>query len=120
MRKSIPIYDDTSPIACTATERELRERLETIERLHAHLVGVDRTEDGLVLHLPHREDIEAEVRRFAVEEKGCCGFWGFDVDVADGLLHLRWDGPPAVRELMDRLHAWFEGDEPVTALDGLL
>jgi DNA-binding transcriptional MerR regulator len=117
---AIPIHDDSSPLTCTATDRELHERIETIERLHEHLVGVDRTEHGLVLHFPHREDLETEVRRFAVDEKGCCRFWGFAVDVDDDGLHLRWDGPPAVRELMDRLHAYFEGDEPVTAVDGLL
>ena len=116
----IPIDDDTPPITCTATERELRERIETIERLHEHLVGVDRTEHGLVLHFPHRDDLEAEIRRFAVEEQGCCRFWGFAVDVDDDRLQLRWDGPPAVRELMDRLQAYFEGDEPIASVDGLL
>jgi hypothetical protein len=118
--KNIPISDDSSPITCTATSDELSERLETIERLHEDLVAVDRTEHGLVLHFPLREDIEAEVRGFAVDEKRCCQFWGFEVAVAGDRLQLRWDGPPAVRELMDRLHAYFEGDQPVTAVDGLL
>ena len=119
-RASIPIDDGTTPIACTATDAELRERVETIERMHVELVGVDRTRHGLVLHFPHRPDLEAAVRRFAVDEKRCCHFWGFDVEVADDRLHLRWDGPPAVRPFMDRLQGYFEGDEPVSAVDGLL
>jgi hypothetical protein len=117
---TIPIHDDAAPITCTATSDEVSERLETIERLHDDLVRVDRTEHGLVLHFPHRKDLEAEVRRFAIDEKRCCQFWGFEVTVADGALQLRWDGPPAVRDFMDRLYAYLEGDEPVTAVDGLL
>jgi hypothetical protein len=118
--KNIPIDDDTTPIACSATDGEVSERIETIERMHGELLGVDRTEHGLVLHFPHRRELEADVRRFAVDEKGCCPFWGFDIQVADGRLDLRWDGPPAVQELMDRLQRYFEGDEPMTTIDGLL
>jgi hypothetical protein len=117
--KNFPIDDGTTPIACTATDDELSERVEVIERMHAALLGVDRTEHGLVLHFPQRPDLEADVRRFTVEEKRCCQFWGFDIEAANGQLHLRWDGPPAVQELMDRLQGHLEGDEPITALDGL-
>jgi hypothetical protein len=35
-------------------------------------------------------------------------------------VRLRWDGPPSVAELMDRLQVHLEGDEPITAIDGLL
>jgi hypothetical protein len=115
-----PLYDDTTPISCTATGGELSDRLEAIERLRGSLVGVDRVEHGLVLRFPARDDVEAAVRRFAVEEKRCCGFWGFDVEVADGCVRLRWDGPPAVADLMDRLGVWFEGTEPLTEVEGLL
>ena len=118
--KTIPIYDDTTPIACTATDAEVSERIGTIERMHADVLGVDRTEHGLVIHFPDRPDLEADVRRFTVDEKRCCQFWGFDVEVAHGQLHLRWDGPPAVQEFMDRLQRYLEGDEPVTAVGGLL
>ena len=117
--KTFPIDDGTTPIACTATDDELSERVETIERMHAELLGVDRTENGLVLHFPQRPDLEADVRRFAVDEKRCCQFWGFDIEAANGQLHLRWDGPPAVQEFMDRLQGHLEGDEPITAVDGL-
>jgi hypothetical protein len=118
--KTTPIYDDTTPIACTATDDELSERIEVLERLHADLAGLDRTEHGLVLRFPRRDDVEADVRRFAVDEKRCCQFWGFEIDVSDDRVQLRWDGPPAVQEFMDRLQAYFEGDEPLTAVDGLL
>ena len=118
--KNIPIYDNSAPIACTATDGEVAERIETIEHLRANLVSVERTDHGLLLRFAQRGDIEAAVRRFAADEKGCCQFWGFGINVADGHVQLRWDGPPAVNELMDRLQSYFEGDEPVTAIEGLL
>jgi len=42
-------------------------------------IGRRRTEHGMELTFPNRADVEIDVRRFAVEEKRCCAFWGFDV-----------------------------------------
>ena len=117
--KLIPIYDATAPIACTAGD-ELPIRIAQIERLRSHLTRVERTEHGLLLSFPARPEIEDEVSRFAVEEKGCCGFWGFAVDADGDELTLRWDGPPDTNEIIDRLHEFFEGDEPLTLDSGLL
>lgn len=50
----------------------------------------------------------------------CCAFWGFAIDTDGDELTLRWDGPPTVDEFMDRLVAFFEGNEPLTAASGLL
>jgi hypothetical protein len=33
---------------------------------------------------------------------------------------LRWDGPPATADLLDQLLGYFRGDQPVTAVTGLL
>jgi len=88
--------------------------------MRANLNQIGRTAHGLRLHFPDRPDIDADLRRFAVEEKGCCQFWGFAIASADGELTLRWDGPPDTEEFMDRLHAFFDGDEPLTAQSGLL
>jgi hypothetical protein len=84
------------------------------------LTRVDRTEHGLLLQFPNRPDIDAHVRTFAVDEKGCCAFWGFDITTHDDQLTLRWDGPPDVTDFFERLMNWFEGDEPLTAGSGLL
>lgn len=59
------------------------------------------------------------MHRLAVDEKRCCSFWGFEVRTAPGLA-LRWDAPPSAGELLDRIEAVLTGDEPVTALSGLL
>lgn len=108
----IPIYDATAPVSCSAGPGELADRIDTIERLHASVHRVERTEHGLLLHFPNRPDVEAEVRRFAVDEKGCCQFWGFAIETAPGTLALRWDGPPGVDELLDRLLDYFDGHDP--------
>jgi hypothetical protein len=118
--KTIPIYDATAPVACTAASSEIPVRIEQVERLRRHLTGLERTEHGLLLRLPNRPDVDADVRAFTVDEKGCCAFWGFAVTSADGELTLRWDGPPDVNELFDRLFEFFDSDQPLTAFDGLL
>jgi hypothetical protein len=35
-------------------------------------------------------------------------------------LTLRWDAPPDAHELLATIAAYLEGDEPVTAISGLL
>ncbi len=118
--KPIPIYDATVPIACTATEAEIPERVELVERLRTHLDRVERTEHGLLLHFPNRPEIADDLARFAVDEKGCCRFWGFATETTDDAITFRWDGPPSVAAVLDELRDFFEGDEPLTALAGLL
>jgi hypothetical protein len=117
---AIPIYDATAPIACTASSEEIATRVEQIERMRAHLERIDRTPDGLLLRFPAGPGVEAELRQFAIDEKGCCQFWGFAIETAEGQLTLRWDGPPDTADFMDRLHEFFVGDEPLTATSGLL
>jgi len=116
----IPIHDATAPVVCTISDAEVPERIELIERMRAALGRVERTEHGLLLHFAADPAVEGDLRRFAVDEKRCCQFWGFEVGSADEGLTLRWDGPPAAGGLLDELHAYFEGDQPLTLLSGLL
>jgi hypothetical protein len=116
----IPIYDASAPIACTIGTDEIPERIELIERLRANARSVERTVDGLLLRFPATAANEADLRRFAIGEKRCCQFWGFAVEVSADEVCLRWDGPPAVGELLDRMHRYLTGTEPISALAGLL
>jgi hypothetical protein len=118
--KRLPIYDATAPIACTIGEDEVQERIELFERLRTEHVRLDHTEHGVLLHFPVRADLEADLRRFAVAEKACCGFWGFEIERAGADLTLRWEAPPAAGEVVQRLVAYLDGDEPLTELTGLL
>lgn len=117
---TIPIHDDTAPITCTAGSEELTSRYAQIERMRDAMTTIERTRFGLLLHFAPTAGTEAELRRFAVEEQGCCRFWGFEVQRGQDDLTLRWDGPPSVDELLDRLYAWFQSGEPMTAGSGLL
>ena len=119
-RKLIPIYDDTAPIACTISNAEIPERIELIERMRAAMTSIDRTPTGLLLHFPGDDAIRADLADFAVDEKRCCQFWGFAVTDEPAGVALRWDGPPAVDDLLDRLETFFTTGAPLTALDGLL
>ena len=118
--RPIPIYDATAAIACTIDSGEILGRIELVERMRANLQRLDHTDHGIVLHFPRRPDIEAEVRRFAIEEKRCCEFWGFAVETTDDQLALRWDAPPGARDLLSAIAAHLEGVEPITAIRGLL
>ena len=107
--KPIPLYDETAPVACTISDEEIPDRVAQLERMRDNLDAVERTDHGLLLRFPVRADIEADLRRFAIDEKRCCQFWGFDV-VTDGGLALRWDAPPTADALLDRFEAFFGGD----------
>jgi hypothetical protein len=114
----IPI-DLAAPIACTASRDDLHERIAQLERLRDRLRSVERTEQGLVLHLEPGADVRAALERFVADEKGCCQFWGFEI--CDGRdLTLRWEGPPAVQPLLGELHDCFRSGEPLHPLAGLL
>jgi len=119
--RRIPIYDATEPIVCTIDGAAVESRLAQIERMRSALTAIDRTEHGLLLHFPVDAEVEADVRRFAVDEKACCAFWGFDVTGDDAEVLLRWDAPPTAGDLLDQILVALEGDEPIaTALSGLL
>lgn len=117
--KQIPIYDATEPVTCTIGASEIPARLELVERMRTQVSSVDRTEHGMVLHFAGGAAVEADVRQFAVDEKRCCQFWGFEVLTEDGLA-LRWDGPPSARALLDQLEAYFRGEGSIDALVQLL
>jgi hypothetical protein len=116
----IPLYDESQPITCTIGAEEVPDHLELIERMHRSLTAIERTEHGLLLHFPVGDDVAADLREFAVFEKGCCAFWGFDVQHDDDEIRLRWDGPPSIAAYMDTLLGHFEGDQPLTEIPGLL
>ena len=85
--KLIPLYDETADICCTITDAEIPARIALIDEMRTALVGLERTEHGMLLRFPADAAIEAKVRQFAVDEKRCCEFWGFGVTVDDNDAH---------------------------------
>jgi hypothetical protein len=120
VKKRLPLYDETAPVACTLSAEERPARVELIERFRGRLNDLERTDHGLLLHFDPDDDLAADLHRFTVDEKRCCEFWGFAVDRAPHDLTLRWDAPPAAAELIDRLEGFFRGDVPGLDLAGLL
>lgn len=116
----IPICDDTVPMTCTISGAEVPARIQLVERMREGLDRIERTDHGLLLHFPASPDVEADLVTFTVDEKRCCQFWGFAIDRAEAELALRWDGPPDAQDLLDQLLAYFQGDEELTAVSGLL
>jgi len=119
-KKLLPLYDDSAPIACTIGADEIPDRIAIVERMRASMTSLERTDTGLLLQFPREPAIEADVRRFAVDEKRCCQFWGFAVIDGDDEIVLRWDGPPSAGELLDRLDALLRSDDPVESIQGFL
>ena len=120
MKRGLPLYDSSVDITCTIDASEVPERLALLERMRAALKTLDRTDDGMLLHFAPNADTEADLRAFAVDEKRCCQFWGFAVDATDNELTLQWDAPPDAQHLIERIATAMQGDEPITALSGLL
>jgi hypothetical protein len=118
--RRLPFVDDDAPIACSLSPGEVPDRIAVLERLRDTAVAVERTPHGLLLRFPTDDDVEADVRRFAVEEQRCCTFWAFSVTAEPAGVTLRWDGPPASAGLLDHLHRFLLGDEPIGSLGGLL
>jgi hypothetical protein len=123
VKRPVPVTADDVPIACTLDAADVPARLELLGHLRKASSGVVRTSAGLRLRFPAEPAVEADVRRFAVDEQRCCTFWTFDVADAgdgDGEVVLRWDGPPAAQPILDGLHAFLAGEADLTALEGLL
>ena len=116
----LPLYDDSAALACTIGADEIPDRIAIVERMRVAMTSIERTDTGLLLRFPREDAIEADVRRFAVDEKRCCQFWGFAVLDGDDELVLRWDGPPTAGDLLDRLDALLRSNEPIESVQGLL
>jgi hypothetical protein len=115
----IPI-DLAAPIACTATADEIPLRIDQITQMREELRSVDRTDTGLLLHFDRDADLEGHLEQFVRDEKGCCQFWGFQLEATIDAVSLAWDGPPDVQAFLDQLTEFFRSDQPLTAFSGLL
>ena len=116
--KRISFYYASAPIVCTIDAAEIPARRELIDRIRTAVLALERTPDGFVLRLPSEAEVDA--RAFALDEKRCCSFWGFDVTTDGETLALRWEGPPEVAPLIDQLTAYFRGEADLDSITGLL
>jgi hypothetical protein len=118
--RTVPIDDGSPPLSCTIDRSEVAGRVELLDRLRRSVRSVERTEHGMLLRFPRRTDVEEDVRRFAVDEKRCCAFFDFGVEVTGDEVALRWDAPPSAGELVDQLLGYFAGERDLAAVAGFL
>ena len=119
-RRLLPLHDEAAPLVCTIGDDEMADRVALLDRMRRTATGIERTDTGLLLVFPRDESTSSDVRRFAVDEKRCCQFWGFAVVEGDDDVVLRWDGPPAATEVLDRLEGVLRSAEPIESISGLL
>jgi hypothetical protein len=98
----------------------MSERLAFIETMRTALLTLQRTEHGMLMHFQADPKLEKQLRAFAIDEKSCCQFWGFELTAGSEKLMLRWDAPVSAQPLIDRLEAFFRDKERSVGLDGLL
>ena len=120
MKRGLPLYDADAEIACTIDASEVSDRVAVFERMRTNLKQLERTADGMALHFDPDPAIEDDLRRFVVDEKRCCQFFGFAVDATGDDLKLQWDAPPDAQPMIDHIARALQSDEPITRLSGLL
>ncbi|MBE1588912.1 hypothetical protein ACFPOI_55960 [Nonomuraea angiospora] len=82
----------STPVVCdmTAAPDTPKQRLDEYRRLFGrHLVGREKTAEGIRFLLRAEPGVEAQVRDLAARERACCAFFAFDV-TTDGE-HVLWD-----------------------------
>jgi hypothetical protein len=119
-KRLLPVFDESASIVCTISEGDKADHLALIDRLRSAATSIERTPTGLLLQFPRTDATSADVRRFAVEEKRCCTFWGFAVVDGEDDIVLRWDGPPTVGGYFDTVERALRSDEPLESIEGLL
>jgi hypothetical protein len=97
--------DDWVPDACTLPTVERPLRRAEFDDLFVHDVLAVRRESTRRLRLALRPDPEAAARaaRLAVQETGCCSFFGFGLVVSDGALSLVVETAPAHEDVLAAL-----------------
>ena len=97
---------EAAPIACTLTPGEHKDRVSWIAALNRDALRDHRRRD-LVLELRYAAEARARVHEMVRSEQGCCGFLAFDLQEAEGEIHLTITAPEAAREAADSLFEQF-------------
>ena len=93
---------EATPIACTLTPGEHRERVSWIAALNRDALRGHRRRD-LVLELRYAPEARARVHEMVRNEQACCGFLTFDLHEAEGEIRVTITAPEAAREAAGNL-----------------
>jgi hypothetical protein len=94
--------------ACTIDPAGLEQRVDQLDSLVPHVLGLRR--EGLTLAFVFPAEAAQDVRAFVVEESRCCPFFSFEVDESDQGLRLGIRTPPGGEAMLEALQAAFAGN----------
>jgi hypothetical protein len=98
--------DTTTPIACTLSAGEHRDRTRELAALAARaLRSREQTRDGERLVFAGGDDTERELRDVIAAESSCCAFLRMDLERSGQGLVLDIAGPPDARPIIEELFA---------------
>jgi hypothetical protein len=97
---------EATPIACTLTSGEHKERVSWIAALNRDALRSHRRRD-LVLELYYAPEARARIREMVRNEEGCCEFLTFDLRETEDEIRLVIAAPEAAREAADSLFELF-------------
>ena len=118
---STPADDDPRPpVACTITEDRAEERADWIEDdLLPAYAGYDELDDGVTVRFSGADDTLQLVARFVAEEKECCAFADYRVEVSPPFEETRLTitGPEGTKEMFaEEFVGRLEGEVPLEPL----
>lgn len=96
---------------CTLEPSEAPARRDQVAEMVRRLRTWVRLEDGLELGFDAAAGTERLVEEFVRDEKGCCGFFTFEVDRVEDAVLLRMRAPrePEAQEMVDAALETFVG-----------
>lgn len=107
--------DSQPPVACTITRERVEERTDWMtEELLPAYAGHDEREDGVTVRFEGATETLQHVARFVAEEKECCAFADYRIDVSPPYEETRLTitGPEGTKEMFyEEFVGRLEGEE---------
>ncbi len=94
---------DTTVAACKMTEKEQRERAQTLRKeLFSKVQEVSELEDGYALKLPGNKAMFDKIHEHVSIESECCPFFEFEITMKphDGPIWLKFKGGQKVKQML--------------------
>ena len=94
---------DQSPIACSLTTAELRDRqAKLLAQFRSAVIETEEIQDGYAFHLPGEDKWIRLVAELIVAERECCPFLTFEATALPniGPIIVRLTGPAATKEFL--------------------
>ena len=116
-----PTEDDSRPpVACTISEERAGERADWMEDdLLPAYAGYDELDDGVTVRFDGADATLRHVARFVAEEKDCCAFADYRVEVSPPFEETRLTitGPEGTKEMFaEEFVGRLEGEVPLEPL----